>query len=153
MDSYPGAVVTDWQIYISPHLTIVNMVPRMCEKIAYQKKVNYRDELHLSVSMRSFRAENVSELVKQILDLDPIAARKTLSLVREKYPIVLTRNLSVAKQWLKDQARGSERYGIVVSSQAERLKPYAIHVKSPWIPSTGFWMVRRMCVLLITWKT
>ena len=88
--------------------------------------------------MRSFRAENVSLLVKQILDLQSDEARKTLAQVREKYPIVITRDLSQAKQWLKAQARGSERYGIVVSSQAERLKPHAIDVKSPVDPIHWF---------------
>ncbi len=101
---------TDWQIYISPHLTDSEYGAQdVLNKIAYQKKVNYRDELHLSVSMRSFRAENVSLFVKQVLDLDPTTARRTLALVQEKYPIMLTRNLQLAKKWLKDQARGSER--------------------------------------------
>ncbi|MBI4650140.1 DUF2075 domain-containing protein, partial [Candidatus Desantisbacteria bacterium] len=36
------------------------------------------------------------------------------------------------------QARGTERYGIVVSSQAERLKPHAIDVKSPMDPIHWF---------------
>jgi hypothetical protein len=31
--------------------------------------VVFKDELHLAVSMRSFRAENVSLLIKQLLDL------------------------------------------------------------------------------------
>jgi len=97
-----------------------------------------KDELHLSVSMRSFRAENVSLLVKQILDINIEGATKTLNELEGKYPIVLTRDLLKAKKWLKEQARGSERYGIVVSSQAERLRPFAIHVKSPMDPVHWF---------------
>jgi DUF2075 family protein len=46
--------------------------------------------------------------------------------------------LSKAKRWLKEKARGTERYGIVVSSQAQRLKPYAIDVKSPMDPIHWF---------------
>jgi DUF2075 family protein len=46
--------------------------------------------------------------------------------------------LNKAKKWLKEKARGSERYGIVVSSQAQRLKPYAIDVKSPIDPINWF---------------
>ena len=98
----------------------------------------FKDELHLAVSMRSFRAENVSLLVKQILDLDIVAARKTLSDLNDKYPIVITRDLAKAKEWLRRQARGTERYGIVVSSQAERLKPHAIDVKTPVDPVQWF---------------
>ncbi|RZK64889.1 MAG: DUF2075 domain-containing protein, partial [Pedobacter sp.] len=51
--------------------------------------------------------------------------------LQDKYPIVITRDLEKAKKWLKEKARGSERYGIVVSSQAYRLKPLAIDVKTP----------------------
>jgi DUF2075 family protein len=99
--------------------------------------VVYEDKLHLAVSMRSFRAENVSLLVKQLLDRDVVGARRTLKKIRN-YPIVITRDLAKAKGWLKTQARGSERYGIVVSSQAERLKPHAIDVKSPMNPIHWF---------------
>jgi DUF2075 family protein len=92
-------------------------------------EVVFNDKLHLGVSMRSFRAEHLSKLIKQILDIDKTAAT-TLSSLQSKYPIVLTRDIEKAKNWLKEKARGSERYGIVVSSQAYRLKPLAIDVKT-----------------------
>ena len=129
----------DWDVYISSRLTdseygacntLTNLVGRM--------NVIYNDALHLSVSMRSFRAENVSLLIKQILDLNVDDAKSTLKNIDSNYPIVITRDLSKAKQWLKQKARGSERYGIVVSSQAERLKPECIFVKSPMDPVHWF---------------
>jgi hypothetical protein len=129
----------DWHIYISPRLTDSEYgTEKVLDKIKAHKNITYKEELHLSVSMRSFRAEHVSLLVKQLLDLQLEDARKTLEEVRDKYPIVITRDLAKAKQWLKAQARGSERYGIVVSSQAERLKPHAIDVKSPVDPIHWF---------------
>jgi len=129
----------DWHIYISPRLTDSEYgTEKVLDKIKTHSKALFKDELHLSVSMRSFRAEHVSLLVKQLLDLKPSEARKTLANVEGKYPIVITRDLNRAKQWLKEQARGSERYGIVVSSQAERLKPHAIDVKSPVDPIHWF---------------
>ncbi len=129
----------DWQVYISPRLTDSEYgTEKVLNKIKTHKNINYKEELHLSVSMRSFRAEHVSLLVKQLLDLHPEQARVTLEGIQDKYPIVITRDISKAKQWLKDQARGSERYGIVVSSQAQRLKPYAIDVKSPVDPIHWF---------------
>jgi hypothetical protein len=88
--------------------------------------------------MRSFRAEHVSLLVKELLDLDEANASVTLKQVVDRYPIVITRDLRLAKQWLKDRARGSERYGIVASSQAQRLKPHAIDVKAPMDPIHWF---------------
>ncbi len=105
-----------------------------------QEKCNikFNDDLHLAVSMRSFRAENLSLFVKNLLDLNIEEARKTLLLISENYPIVLTRDLIKAKKWLKEKARGSERYGMIVSSQAQRLKPFAIDVKSPINPVNWF---------------
>jgi hypothetical protein len=108
------------------------------EELRARANVTTKDELHLGVSMRSFRAEHVSLLIKQLLDLDKEAARETLAKVSEKYSMVLTRDLPRGKRWLRDQARGSERYGIVVSSQAERLKPHAIDVRSPMDPIHWF---------------
>jgi len=130
---------TDWHIYISSQLTDSEYgAGKILDKVKSRSNFIIKDELHLAVSMRSFRAENVSLLVKQLLDLNPNEARKTLNNVNAKYPIVITRDLSNAKKWLKKQARGSERYGIVVSSQAERLKPHAIFVKSPMDPIHWF---------------
>lgn len=130
---------SDWETYISPHLYDKEYdAVQSIEKLILKSKVIYSDSLHLAVSMRSFRAENVSKLVKEILDLDKNSAIETLISLKGKYPIVLTRNLQTAKKWLKEKARGSERYGIVVSSQAYRLKPYAIDVKSPMNPINWF---------------
>ena len=132
--SYPN-----WHVYISPQIHDSEYAAgKAVAMLQTHRGVTYIDDLHLSVSMRSFRAENVSALVKQILDLDVQAARKTFSSLDRKYPIVATRCLKAAKLWLKQQARGSERYGIVVSSQASRLKPHAIDVKSPMNPVHWF---------------
>ena len=129
----------DWHIYISSRLTDSEYgAGDVLQRLESRRHVEIKDELHLAVSMRSFRAEQVSLLVKQLLDLETDEARKTLEKVKAKYPIVVTRDLAKAKQWLKQQARGSERYGIVVSSQAERLKPHAIDVKSPMDPIHWF---------------
>lgn len=129
----------DWQIYISSRLTDSEYAAgKALAKVEQHGKVSYRDDLHLSVSMRSFRAENVSHLVKCLLDMDVEEAKENLQKLKDKYPIVITRDVSKAKSWLKAQARGSERYGMVVSSQAERLRPHAIHVKSPMNPVHWF---------------
>jgi len=129
----------DWKIYISNRLIDSEYnAEEVLSKISRRENVNYSENLHLAVSMRSFRAENVSLLVKQLLDLDVLDAKKTFNELKMRYPIVLTRDFSKAKKWLKSKARGTERYGIVVSSQAQRLKPYAIDVKSPIDPIHWF---------------
>lgn len=129
----------EWHIHISSHLHDSEYgAGNVLDQISSRLNVTYNDYLHLSVSMRSFRAENVSLLVKQLLDQDTDAARDTLVSLKDRYPIVITRDLDKAKQWLKEKARGSERYGIIVSSQAERLKPHAIDVKTPMDPIHWF---------------
>ena len=120
----------DWHIHISDRLTDEEFgAGRVIDSIASRRNVHFDSRLHLSVSMRSYRAENVSNLVKQILDLDLDAAHNSLREIGDRYPIVLTRDLAQAKSWLRQKARGSERYGLVVSSQANRLKPLAIDVR------------------------
>ncbi len=118
-----------WDICLSSRLTDSEYgAGEVLRELGPRDNVTYRDELHLSVSMRSFRAENVSQFVKELLDRETQAARCTLGKL-EKYPLVITRDLLAAKRWLKNNARGSERYGLVVSSQAERLKPHAIDIR------------------------
>jgi len=130
---------SDWEVCISPNLTDSEYSAiESIEKLNKKTNVKFNTDLHLAVSMRSFRAENLSYFIKNILDLNFEEARKTLSNISENYPIVLTRDLTEAKKWLKEKARGSERYGIIVSSQAQRLKPFAVDVKSPMNPVNWF---------------
>jgi hypothetical protein len=129
----------DWHVYVSDRLTDSEYAAgHALQLLEKHKTVIFNKDLHLAVSMRSFRAENVSLFVKHLLDLNADEARKQYELLNEKYPIVITRDVVKAKQWLKQKARGTERYGIVVSSQAVRLKPYAIDVKSPMDPIHWF---------------
>jgi DUF2075 family protein len=129
----------EWHIYMSSQLHDSEYgAGLILEDACKNLKVSIKDELHLSSSMRSFRSEKVSLLVKQLLDLDALSARDTLNEVNERYPIAITRDLASAKAWLKEKARGSERYGIVVSSKAERLKPHSIDIRSPMDPIHWF---------------
>ena len=129
----------DWHVYVSDRLTDNEYAAgKALDLLDKHKNVSFSKDLHLSVSLRSFRAENLSQLIKNILDLEVADAQRNYKLLKRKYPVVITRNLSKAKEWLKTQARGSERVGIVVSSQAERLRPHAIDVKSPMDPIHWF---------------
>jgi len=93
------------------------------------ERTEFLDELHLNVSLRSFRAETVSAFVKALLDCDRNAAERELKAFRGRYPIVITRDLTAAKNWVRTKARGVERYGLLASSKALRLKPHAIEVR------------------------
>jgi hypothetical protein len=120
----------EWEMYISERLTDSEYAAGHAVEIArVRPDTHFDNSLHLSVSMRSFRAENVSAFVKALLDCDHFAARNAFAAFSEKYPIAITRNLNAAKQWLRERARGSERYGLVASSKAMRLKPHAIDIR------------------------
>lgn len=85
------------------------------------------NNLHLATSMRSFRSEKVSLLVKQILENNTEKARETFNEIQHQYPIYITRDLATAKKWVKGMSRGNERYGLFASSKAARLKPRGIY--------------------------
>ncbi len=120
----------DWDVYISDKLTDKEYADKDGKIVtpANPDCLNVTSSLHLPMSMRSFRAEKVSQFVHQLLDLKKDEARKTLESM-ENYPLVLTRNLDTAKNWLRKKARGSERYGLLASSKAERLKAISINVR------------------------
>ena len=119
-----------WKVYLSDQLSDSEYgAGEVIERAKNNANVTFMPELHLSTSVRSFRSEKVSLFVKQLLDFEEASARYNLAEIQEKYPIMMTRDLESAKAWVKARARGSERYGMVVSSQAERLKPYAIDVR------------------------
>ena len=118
-----------WHVYVSPELTDNEYAAgHALDKIRGRTNVVQDESLHLAVSMRSFRAENVSSFVKAILDCDREKASQHLAKM-SRYPIAITRELKRAKQWIRDHARGSERFGLVASSGAQRLKPHAIDIR------------------------
>ncbi|MCX7004331.1 MAG: DUF2075 domain-containing protein [bacterium] len=127
------AVITTfpaWHVYVSSNLTDSEYAAgHALDTLTGRANVVQDDSLHLAVSMRSFRAENVSSFVKAILDCDSEKARDNLVQMSPRYPIALTRDLDQAKQWIRTHARGSERFGLVASSGAQRLKPHAIDIR------------------------
>jgi len=129
----------DWNIHISSRLQDDEYGAGLAiEQVKKHSRVTFNNSFHLGISMRSFRAENVSRLVKHLLDCNAEQAQEIFAKVRARYPIVISRNVKRAKAWLKDQARGSERYGMVASSQAQRLKPHAIDVRTKIDPIHWF---------------
>lgn len=128
-----------WDVYLSTNLTEAEYQGgEVFTRTIARKNTLIDENLHLATSLRSFRAETLSRFVREALELEVQAARETLSGLVERYPILLTRDLIIAKEWLRQQARGSERFGIVVSSQAERLKPHAIDVRVKTDPVKWF---------------
>src|SRR5262249_17735284 len=88
-----------------------------------------KPDLHLSVSVRSYRAEKLSDFVAELIDGDSARANKLLLGIAGDYPVVVSRELERVRTWLRQRSRGSERYGLVASSGAMRLKPYGLNAR------------------------
>lgn len=117
-----------WKVYISSKLTEPEYAEgKVNELLMNNRNVTYSDGLHLGVSLRSFRAEKLSAFVHALLALDPKAA-ELYNEIKEKYPIVLTRDMGKARKWLHDKVRGNERTGVLITKESARYKPLAIHV-------------------------
>ena len=118
-----------WDVHVSANLHDTEYAAGAALRQALSHdRAHLEDHLHLAVSMRSFRAEHVSSFVKALLDQDTNSAKAHLGQL-DRYPVRVTRDLGKAKEWVRRKARGSERYGLVCSSKAMRLKPHAIDVR------------------------
>lgn len=121
----------DWDVYITPQLNDEE----------YRRGRNWKDmliglnayehnELHLATSVRSFRTPDLAAFVKAVLDADTQNAKNLYQRIKDKYPIVITRDLNKAKDWVREHCQGTTRYGLLSSSGALRLKPEGIFVKN-----------------------
>jgi len=123
----------DWNIYYSSKITEdQNYIkdPRALS-ILQDKNAIKKPELHLSVSLRSFRSAQLSNFVQQIISNNSAEAKSIyLNYIKKDYPIVVTRNIDTAREWLREKTKGSERMGIVASSGGIRLRPFGLNVKA-----------------------
>jgi hypothetical protein len=128
-----------WDVYVSNKLTDQEYTNgENIYSSLTDKQLTVKNELHLSVSVRSYRSEKLASFVKAFLDIKPDKAQSIYQQLKDDYPIVVTRNIDTAKQWLRSKSRGGEGLGLTASSGAYRLKPYGIHVKSAVEPKTWF---------------
>jgi hypothetical protein len=125
---------SDWKVYISPQLKTGNHSTgnlTLFEQTPNNVSVIEDKDLHLEVSIRSYKAEKLSHWVNLVLTNEPTEAQSVFSNDLSKYKILLTRDLEKAKQWLKSKCKGSRRMGLVASSGGRRLRPYGLDVKVP----------------------
>ena len=117
-----------WQIHISPKLTDAEYAEgKVNELLKDNPNVKYSEDLHLAVTLRSYRSEILSAFVHSLLTFDENASTLYEEL-KDKYPIILTRDMSKARAWLHERVRGTERTGVLVTKEAARFKPLAIHI-------------------------
>ncbi|WP_331776046.1 DUF2075 domain-containing protein [Sulfurospirillum sp. 1612] len=122
----------DWNIYLSNSIIEdKNYLKDNALKEWLHENATIDKNLHLSVSVRSFRSEKLSDFIHSILDIDTTKARRLYNdFLKNDYPILVTRDFEKAKKWLKSKAIGSERSGVVASSGAYRLRPFGINIKN-----------------------
>jgi DUF2075 family protein len=95
--------------------------------------IEFRSEplAHLSVGVRSFRAQRLAEWVDAVLNLDIERARSLVPDHRE-FPLHFTRDLNAAKAWLRarNQPGNGQRAGLIATSEDQRLRAYGLERSS-----------------------
>ena len=121
----------DWDVYITPQLNDDEYRRgRTWQSMINGLNIYENKDLHLATSVRSFRTPDLAAFVKALLDADTDEARELHQRIKDKYPIVITRDLNKAKDWVRSKCQGTTRYGLLASSGALRLKPEGIFVKN-----------------------
>ena len=106
----------DWKVYVSPH------VKHMLGSRAIESQ-----SLHLSVGVRAPRGRVLSDWIEAILDGKEVLAREAL-LRNQDYPIFISRDLNLVKDYLRDRGSVDRRIGLLASSQARRLRTLGIEM-------------------------
>lgn len=132
-----GKVITEkyphWTTYISPALTTGNhSTGNLTLFNTHPSNVNIieNSDLHLDVSIRSYKAEKLSDWVNMVLTNQPENASNVYQQDLANYKVVITRDIEKAKRWIRLKCKGTRRMGIVASSGGRRLRPYGIEVRT-----------------------
>lgn len=122
---------SNWDIYLSDKMTDVEYVgTSSIEQLLHGRTYSVEHSLHLGVSLRSFRSDKLASFTKALLDNRPKEAVEIYKDLCGEYPIYLTRDFELAIAWVKTKARGTERYGLLASSEGKRLRGEGI-----WVPA------------------
>ena len=120
-----------WNVHYSNLITdSPNYIKTEHQKNWLLRNASSEEHLHLSIPVRSFRSEKTSEFVHELLECNIDSAKQIYSEIKEDFPILISRDLTSAKQWVRNKAKGSERTGLIASSGARRLRPLGIDVKN-----------------------
>jgi len=134
-----AARATEWTIYASPE--VLDGGPstaghRLFHPGVAQRSVQTSGALHLRTSNRSLRAEKLATWVNHVLDGKPDEAASLG--ITKRFPVFLSRDLNEVRAHLRRHGLGNNRYGLVGSSGAARLRAEGIepsssfHAEYPW---------------------
>jgi hypothetical protein len=115
----------NWLVYVPDRLEAIGYLPTFALSELGARVVR-EPSLHLGVSLRSFRSEQLSAGIAALMSGQATQAVAVLANVLPRFPIVITRSLERAKSWVRGRARGNERFGLLASSGGKRLKPLGI---------------------------
>lgn len=117
-----------WDVYVTPQLNDTEYrQARLWDDMIAELNIYEDNALHLATSLRSYRTPSTAAFVKALLNVNTDQAKQLYREIKDKYPIVVTRDLSKAKEWVKNISKGTTRYGLLASSGALRLKPEGIY--------------------------
>jgi hypothetical protein len=129
----------DWVIYASPEVLeggTSTAGHRLFDDSSNQKEVRTNLTLHLRTSNRSLRADQLATWVNYVLEGQADLASSLK--ISARFPIFLSRDLDTTRSKLRSQRIGVNRYGLVGSSGAARLRAEglepssAFHAEYPW---------------------
>jgi hypothetical protein len=136
-----------WKIWSSP--VALTGGPTLSGRTLFAENPNLshkavpRSSLHLSVTKRSSRAERLTEWVDCVLKADCSGAQKLANQLSE-FPIRLVRDLTLAKQMIRRYGGLESRFGLLASSEADRLRADGVEVTMEFRKGISFpdWFVR-----------
>lgn len=128
----------EWKVFLSDQFLDFEKNSEELNKLKNKNRVIIKQELHLSIPLRSFRSEKTANFANALLSGEFNIANKIYRELKEKYPILMTRDLNKAKEWIKKISRGSERYGMLALSNTDRLRPYGIWTAKKIEPKNWF---------------
>lgn len=124
----------DWKVHLSERIL---EEPEAFGVDAPPQSAITNTKLHLSTAIRSFRSESVSSFASAMID-GRAGEAMLLATKLAEFEFRITRDLNLARAWLRSHRRGTERAGILAFSNAIRLKPEGVFVKATIDPVDWF---------------
>ncbi len=112
----------EWEVTTSPEAVLGGPSvagSRLFREGSELAHVGCEPALHLGISKRSYETEVTAAWVNAVLDGRP---REANTLADQNLPVRMTRDLEVARAWLRTKAKGYRRVGLMASSGAARLR-------------------------------
>lgn len=114
---------TPWRVYASPEVLsggTSTAGQKLFSAGSSAIEVNTREVLHLRTSNRSLRADKLAAWVNHVLDGNDQKAAELR--IAEKFPLLLSRDLTQTRRRLAHESLADSRFGLIGSSGSARLR-------------------------------